>query len=195
MRTMPPLDPTAFLGLLVVMLGGARFGAVLARRVGQPAVLGELLASVVITARVLADLGRLHDPEGQVVLGAAVIDDVIGLVILTVVQGLAEGDRVTAGGVARVAGVAVGFLVAAVVVGRWLVPPLLRRAARPRPLAAVALLLALGLAWAAAKAGSAPIVGAFAAGLLIAGTDASPRVRRGMVALGQFFVPLFFVAV
>jgi Kef-type K+ transport system membrane component KefB len=147
---------------------------------------------------VLADLGRLQDPEGQVVLGAAVIDDVIGLVILTVVHGLAAGGEVTAGGVARVAGVAVGFLVAALVVGRWVVPPLVRRADRPghpRALAVVALLIALGLAWAAAKAGSAPIVGAFAAGLLIAGTEPSVRVQRGMVALGQFCVPLFFVTV
>ena len=52
--------------------------------------------SVGITARVLSDLNRLQEPESQIVLGAAVIDDVVGLVILAVVQGLAEGQRVTA---------------------------------------------------------------------------------------------------
>src|SRR5436305_1292043 len=80
---------------------------------------GPLLATVAgaaltatgvgITARVLSDLGRLQDPESQVVLGAAVIDDVIGLIILTVVHGLADGGEVTVGGVARVAGIAIGF--------------------------------------------------------------------------------------
>src|SRR5512135_2496325 len=61
--------------------------------------------SVGITARVLSDLGRLQEPERQIVLGAAVIDDVIGLVILTVVAGLTQGEQVTALGVARITGV------------------------------------------------------------------------------------------
>jgi Kef-type K+ transport system membrane component KefB len=64
--------------------------------------------SVGITARVLSDLGQLRSPEGQIILGAAVIDDVVGLVILTVVAGLAQGESVTAWGVARIAGVASG---------------------------------------------------------------------------------------
>ena len=68
--------------------------------------------SVGITARVLSDLGRLQEPESQIVLGAAVIDDIIGLVILTVVAGLAQGEQVTALGVARITGVAFGFLIA-----------------------------------------------------------------------------------
>src|SRR5436190_1703361 len=132
---MPHLDATTFLGLLVVMLGGAKLGAVVAHRLGQPAVLGELLAGVVLGTSVLG-------------LGAAVSDGVIGLVILAVVSGVAAGEGVTVGGVARVAGVAVGFLVAALVVGRWLVPHIVGRADRvghPRMLAAAALLLALGL--------------------------------------------------
>ena len=59
----------------------------------------------------------------------------------------------------------------------------------------MALLIALGLSWAAAKSGSATIVGAFAAGLLIGPTEPSAAVQRGMVALGQFCVPLFFVTI
>ncbi len=54
--------------------------------------------SVGITARVLSDLGRLQEPESQTILGAAVIDDIIGLIILTVVTGLTEGKEVTASG-------------------------------------------------------------------------------------------------
>src|SRR5262245_38359171 len=68
--------------------------------------------SVGITARVLSDLGRLQEPESQVVLGAAVLDDILGLVILTVVDGLTRGRPATAAGVAKVAGIALGVLAA-----------------------------------------------------------------------------------
>jgi Kef-type K+ transport system membrane component KefB len=86
--------------------------------------------SVGITARVLSDLGRLQESESQIVLGAAVIDDVIGLVILAVVAGLTQGQEVTALGVAKVAGIAFGFLAGTLLVGRWVVPPLVLAAER-----------------------------------------------------------------
>src|ERR687893_134598 len=78
--------------------------------------------SVGITARVLSDLGRLQEPESQIILGAAVIDDVIGLVILTVVAGMTRGEEVTLLGVAQITGVAFGFLLATLVVGSFVVP-------------------------------------------------------------------------
>jgi Kef-type K+ transport system membrane component KefB len=90
--------------------------------------------SVGITARVLSDLGRLQDIESQVVLGAAVIDDVIGLVILAVVSRVVGGGTITAGSVALTTGAAFGFVVAAVAIGRLVVPPvfgLLARIGRP----------------------------------------------------------------
>ena len=82
--------------------------------------------SVGITARVLADLGRLHDPEGQIILGAAVIDDILGLMILTVVVGLTEGKEVSLLGVVKTTGSAIGFLVVTIVVGKLVVPALFR---------------------------------------------------------------------
>jgi Kef-type K+ transport system membrane component KefB len=154
--------------------------------------------SVGITARVLSDLGRLQEPESQVVLGAAVIDDVIGLVILTVVAGLAQGQGVTAWGVARIAGVALGFLAGTLLLGGLLVPPLFRWAARrdlPGTPTMHAVLLAFGLAWLAHAAGSAVIIGAFAAGLLLNRTPPAKEVERGVAHLGHLFVPLFFVVV
>src|SRR5262249_54870243 len=66
--------------------------------------------SVGITARVLGDLGRLHDEEGQVILGAAVLDDILGLVVLTVVAGLSRGEEVVLIRVAWIGAVAIGFL-------------------------------------------------------------------------------------
>jgi Na+:H+ antiporter len=154
--------------------------------------------SVGITARVLSDLGRLQEPESQIVLGAAVIDDIIGLVILTVVAGLTQREQVTALGVARITGVAFGFLAITLVVGSSVVPHLVRLASRidlPGTTTILALILALGLAWLAEQAGSAVIIGAFAAGLLLARTPKAHEIEHGVTELGNFFVPLFFVSV
>ncbi len=154
--------------------------------------------SVGITARVLNDLGRLHDAESQIVLGAAVIDDILGLIILTVVSGLASGQEPTVGKVAGVTALACGFLIGALAVGSTIVPPLVRwlgRLATPGMLTTLALSLALGLAWGAEMAGSASILGAFAAGLLLRRTPEAHDIEKAMVPLGHFFVPIFFVVV
>jgi Kef-type K+ transport system membrane component KefB len=154
--------------------------------------------SVGITARVLSDLDRLDEPESRIILGAAVADDVIGLVILTVVAGLVGGKEVSALDVARIAVVAVAFLVVTLLLGQWLVPLLFRAAMRMNLVNFEPLLgavLALALAWLAHKAGSAVIIGAFAAGLLLARTPYRAAVEHGVVHLGHLFVPLFFVAV
>ena len=201
-------DIPRFVGLLAVMLASAKLCGALARRIGQPAVLGELVAGVLlgssifgivdsnndflnllsetgvvillfeigletdlrkllksggssvvvavvgvvlpfalgylvcellemghlvalvsgatltatsvgITARVLSDLNRLHETEGQIILGAAVVDDVIGLVILSVVASMIEGKEVTALSIAKITLMAFGFLVRYVT--HWLV--------------------------------------------------------------------------
>jgi Kef-type K+ transport system membrane component KefB len=154
--------------------------------------------SVGITARVLSDLGRLQEPESQIVLGAAVIDDVLGLVILAVVAGLAEGKEITALGVAGITATAFGFLAATLLVGWLVLPPLARSVDRfklPGVATLLAICLAFGLAWLASLAGSAMIIGAFAAGLLLRETPQAHAIERGITPLGHFFVPLFFVAV
>ena len=154
--------------------------------------------SVGITARVLSDLNRLHEPESQIVLGAAVIDDVIGLVILTVVAGVARGEGVTAAGVAAATASAFGFLIGTLLIGRWIVPPVVSRLSKvnlPGTPAMLAILLAFGLAWLASYSGSATIIGAFAAGLLIRETPQAHEIERSITHLGHFFVPIFFVVV
>jgi len=154
--------------------------------------------SVGITARVLSDLGRLQDPESQIILGAAVIDDVVGLVILAVVAGLAEGRDVTYLGVAQETGLAFGFLAGTILIGRLIVPPvaaLISRLKLGGSPTIPAIMLAFGLAWLAAVSGSAMIIGAFAAGLLLRETPNVHDIERGVGHLSHFFVPLFFVAV
>jgi Kef-type K+ transport system membrane component KefB len=154
--------------------------------------------SVGITARVLSDLNRLHEPESQIVIGAAVIDDVVGLVILAVVAGLTQGQEVTALGVARITALAFGFLVGTLLLGGLIIPRLVPWVSKLNLLGTptiLALLLAFGLAWLAHVAGSALIIGAFAAGLLVRKTPQAHDMERGVAQLGHFFVPLFFVIV
>lgn len=154
--------------------------------------------SISISARVLSDLGRLDTDEGQVVLGAAVLDDIVGLVILAVIAGLAEGMAPSPLRVALIAGSAVGFVAAALLLGRLAMPPMFRaiegvRVSGALPLLALA--FAFGLAWLAEHGGSAPIVGAFAAGLVLHPTPQRLEIQKGTTAIGQFFVPIFFASV
>jgi Kef-type K+ transport system membrane component KefB len=127
--------------------------------------------SVGITGRVFRDAGRLDSPEARIVLGAAVIDDVLGLVILAVVSGFVQSGTVSAGEIAMITIKAFGFLAGAVVLGRAIAPHLSRLLARLNPEMPMKLTLllstGLGLAWAAHHMGLAPIIGAFAAGVLL----------------------------
>lgn len=163
--------------------------------------------SVGITARVLQDLGRSRTPEARVILGAAVIDDVLGLMILAVVSGLItsanRGVEMSYLGIGAIVGKAVVFLVTALAVGVWFSRRIFGVAARLRGsgvLLAMALIFCFGLAYLASIVGLAPIVGAYAAGLILEPIHFQSFVERGEQQLEQllhpistFLVPVFFV--
>lgn len=134
--------------------------------------LGATLAatSVGITGRVFRDLGKLGTPAARIVLGAAVIDDVLGLVILAVVSSLVQAGQVSVGEVGWIIAKAVLFLGGSIWLGRMIAPHSSRWLARldagPSMLFAQVLATGLFLAWLAHAMGLAPIIGAFAAGLL-----------------------------
>jgi Kef-type K+ transport system membrane component KefB len=134
--------------------------------------LGATLAatSVGITGRVFRDLGRLATPAARIVLGAAVIDDVLGLVILAVVTSLVQAGSVSVGEVVWIIAKAVLFLGGSIWLGRLVAPHSSRWLARldagHSMLFAQVLATGLALAWLAHAIGLAPIIGAFAAGLL-----------------------------
>ncbi|MES2124510.1 MAG: cation:proton antiporter [Gemmatimonadota bacterium] len=154
--------------------------------------------SIGISARILGDLGELESLEGRTVLGAAVLDDVIGLVILAVVGGMAAGGDVTLPGIARTSALAIGFLVIALVAGRFIVPHLLRAIDRLPVVGttgAIAVSFALAMAALAEESGSAPIIGAFAAGLMLDATPQRKTIDEATAVLGHFFVPVFFATV
>lgn len=165
--------------------------------------------SVGITARVLSDLGRSTSVEGRIILGAAVIDDVLGLIVLAVIAGIIQAvDR---GGVFRpieaviISAKAFGFLGVALVAGRAASRLVFRLGNRLRGdgvLLSFALAFCFAFAWLAALVGLAPIVGAFAAGLILEDAhyvelrerDREQRsIHDLMKPLATFLVPLFFV--
>jgi Kef-type K+ transport system membrane component KefB len=152
--------------------------------------------SVGITARVLADLDCMRTVEARLIVGAAVIDDVLGLVILGVVTGLAGGAGVSALGVAHLLAVAVGFLVAAVAVGLALAPRAFGVIERMRVrgvLLVSAFAFLLLLAGLANQVGSALIIGAFAAGIILAGTNQAEIIGQQLRPVADIFVPIFFL--
>ena len=175
------------------------------------AFLGAVLTatSVGITARVLRDLGRAQTPEARIILGAAVIDDVLGLVILAVVGGLIAaadaGSTLSSTGVALIIVKAVVFLFGALSLGLWLSPRVFRLAARlygKGTLLATGLVFCFVLAWLASRIGLAPIVGAYAAGLILERAHYRDFTQKGEHELEElihpitsFLVPVFFVLV
>jgi Kef-type K+ transport system membrane component KefB len=165
--------------------------------------------SVGITARVLKDMGASRSTEARIVLGAAVVDDVLGLVVLGIVAA-SFGPRENAAGLGESSIVAlvmktVGFLALAIILGARLTPAWFRQAARLHArgaLLAVGLCFCFFLSWAASSVGLAALVGAFAAGLVLEDTHSEAFVRRGERPLGEllqpmtsFLVPVFFVLV
>lgn len=154
--------------------------------------------SVGITARVLTDLKKMHRPESRVIIGAAVIDDVLGLVILAIVSGLAAGNGVTFLGITRTFVVAVGFLVVAVIVGYAVAPRLFGLIDRMNVrgvLLVSAFACALLFAALADLAGSAMIIGSFAAGIVLSTTNQFDLIVERIEPVADIFTPIFFVSV
>lgn len=195
-----PALAVAAAGMLIPLAAG--YGLCLGFGFGHPAALatGAVLSvtGIGVTARILLDLGRLDDVESRIVIGAAVIDDMVGLILLAVVGAMFEGETVTTASVATAALTAFGFLVGTLCMGAWIAPPVMDRLAKldlPGSAAVLAIVFALALAWLADAAGSAVIIGAFAAGLLLRRSSQASDIEAGLLPLGRFLVPIFFVMV
>ncbi len=154
--------------------------------------------SVGITARVLTDLGRLQDPAATVVLGAAVLDDILGLLTLAVVTGIAATGRVSLGGIGWLALKSATFLVIAVLVALRRAPVLVGLIDRLQARGALvvsSIVFALVAAAAAEWIGLAAIIGAFAAGLILSRTELHTRIEERIKPVADLLVPIFFVTV
>jgi Kef-type K+ transport system membrane component KefB len=154
--------------------------------------------SVGITARVLNDLKALHCVEGQLVIGAAVIDDVMGLVILGIVSALAAGASVGPFDVVRSTAIAVGFLAVSLILGLALAPrafAIVDKMQVRGVLLVTAFAFALIVASLANMAGLAFIVGAYAAGLILSGTNQFDMIHDRIKPVADVFTPIFFLSI
>ena len=191
----------ALVGIIVPMSLGYGLSIALGLD-GRGQVVPLFMASVLavtstgITARVMKDLGQLNSKEARVILGAAVVDDVLGLVLLATVVEIASSGRLAIVATALTALLAIAFLISAIVVGVLIAPQALRvvRLMKTRGvLVTWALAFCLFLAWSAEQVRLAAIVGAFAAGLVLAKTDDRAHIENQIRPLADIFVPIFFV--
>ncbi|REJ87217.1 MAG: cation:proton antiporter [Planctomycetota bacterium] len=199
----------AILGVVAPMALGYGVGVLLLPEEGWQVhvFLGATLCatSVGITARVLKDLGRSQQRESRIILGAAVIDDVLGLIVLAVVKGVIEqGAEFEPMSLVWIILKAVGFLFGAILLGANLFTKPMFRAATALSghglLVVTSLVICFGLAWLANFMGLAPIVGAFAAGLILERTHyqelghrEDAELEEALLPLTAVLVPIFFV--
>jgi len=152
--------------------------------------------SIGITVRVLGDLRRLGTPEGITVLGAAVLDDVLGILVLTIIVGLNTTGEVSATSVGLVALKTLGFWIGMTAVGILLakqISALFNRFLVSGAALALALALAFLAAGLAESVGLAMIIGAFSIGLALSGTELARGLESSLRGVYAFLVPVFFV--
>jgi Kef-type K+ transport system membrane component KefB len=190
----------ALAGMVLPFVGGFAVTRLLGYETLTAIFVGAALTatSIGITARVLTELSALKTREGQIILGAAVIDDVLGLVVLAIVSKLAQTGSLSPGGALKSTVLAIGFLVVAVGIGTPVGKRLVNVVSTSRirgVLGAAAVAFAVFVAWGAEMAESAPIVGAFAAGLALARTNRRHDIDDAVEPVVDVFAPIFFVYV
>lgn len=191
----------AAIGVIVPMVSGFGVGQLLDETTNASLFLGAALAatSVGITARVFGDLRTLNTREARVVLGAAVADDVLGLIILTVITRVVETGDLDPASIGLTILVAIGFVVVSATIGLAVVPRLFRHVDAVTtsyaviPVVATALTFALAAAADAARL--APIIGAFIAGVTLGRTEQRERIEHEFNVLAMILVPIFFVSI
>jgi len=154
--------------------------------------------SVGITARVLTDLRVMSSLEAKLIIGAAVIDDVIGLVLLGIVATLATGAAVSMLDVGWAFLLSIGFLVVAIAVGFAAAPRLFGLIDRMRVrgvLLVAAFAFALLIAAFADRVGSAMIIGAFAGGIILSRTNQFDTIESQIKPVADVFTPIFFLSI
>ncbi|MHB1241823.1 MAG: cation:proton antiporter [Gaiellaceae bacterium] len=186
------------LGFLLPLGGGIGLGLVLGEPAATSIFIGAALVatSVGITSAVLIGLGALETRPARVILGAAVVDDILAMILLAVAVGLAAEGGIAATEIVVVLALALGFVAFFGLGGTRLLrsrPQLLQRPRFSESPLLPAVILALGLAALAAEIGLATIIGAFLAGMMVAETKEQHPIEAEVEPLYAFFPPFFFV--
>lgn len=155
--------------------------------------------SVGITARILSERRKMSSPEGVTILAAAVLDDVIGIILLAVVVGVVKvetsGFGVPWGEIGIIALKAFGFWMISTVIGIIVAPKLAKNLKRFKSMDMIAIIsfgLALFLSGLSEMVGLAMIIGAYVIGLALSQTDVAHDTRERLLGIYNFFVPIFF---
>ncbi len=154
--------------------------------------------SIGITSKVLSELGRLNSKEGQIILGAAVIDDVLGIIVLAVVASLAKEGSVDLGKVIYLIISATSFLLGAIFLGNIFSKAFVAIASSLKTrggLVIPAFIFAFVMAYFAAAIQLEAILGSFAAGLVLDETDERVELQKQVIPIADMLVPIFFVTV
>ncbi len=154
--------------------------------------------SIGITAKVLAELQQLTSREGQIIIGAAVMDDVLGIIVLAVVASLAREGQVEIGNVIYLIVSAGVFLIGSIWLGRLLNPVFVSVVNQLKTRGQVlisALIFAFTLAYIADVIQLEAILGAFAAGLVLAETEKRQELEEQILPIADMLVPVFFIVV
>lgn len=154
--------------------------------------------SIGITSKVLSEIGRLNSKEGQIILGAAVIDDVLGIIVLAVVGSLAKDGVVDVGNVIYLIISASVFLIGAIVLGNVFNKSFVAIADKLKTrgeLVIPAFIFAFIMAYLASIIHLEAILGAFAAGLVLEETDKRKELQKQVIPIADMLVPVFFVTV
>ena len=154
--------------------------------------------SIGITAKVLAEIGKLNSKEGQIIVGAAVLDDVLGIIVLAVVASLVKTGEVEVTNILYLTVSAAVFLVGTIILGRLLNPyfvSLVRSFKTRGPLLISALVVTFVLSYVASAIQLEAILGAFAAGLILGENELQHELEEQVVPIADMLVPVFFVVV
>ncbi len=154
--------------------------------------------SIGITAKVLAEIQRLNDKEGQIIIGAAVLDDILGIIILAIVAALAEKGQIEVSNIIYLVVSAAVFLIGSIVIGRLVMPSftaLIDQLQTPGTLLIGGLIIAFVFSYIGAVIKLEAILGAFTAGLILGETNKRKELEELVSPIGFMLVPVFFVTV
>jgi len=189
----------AIIGIILPFIGGFGIGELFGLNTTYSLFIGLLLCatSVSITVQVLKDMNKLNSPKGSTILGAAVVDDVLVVVLLAVMTSfLGTGDEVSLG---LLIGKKVIFFIGVLLAGAFLVPQMLKILSKLKvtePVVSIALVICFAFVYFADILGMAGIIGAFAAGIAISQTNFKHTVESKVEPIAYaVFVPVFFVSI
>ena len=154
--------------------------------------------SIGITSKVLSELGQLKSTEGQIIVGAAVIDDVLGIIVLAVVASLAKTGEVDVTNLIYLIISATAFLLGSIFLGKFFNKSFVAIAEKLQTrgkLVIPALVFAFSMAFLANAIHLEAILGAFAAGLVLDETDKRKELDQQVIPIADILVPIFFVSV